>query len=285
MINLNFLKVIIKKLPLIAGLYRYTRDLNLLYSKTKFRKNLGFFFNGLPLMQMGLFEIDETKIFDKTLPFCDILVNIGANTGYYSCRALSKGKKTIAFEPNYLNIRILLKNIEANKFSNDFFLLPIALGDKNGVIPMYGDSTGASLIKGWADQRNSNLVPISIFDNFSSFVESKRCLVVVDIEGSEYSFLKGAKSLLNSENSNIFIMEISVCEHQPSGIKLNPRLLDTFNLMFSNDFNAYTADTKLRKIHIKEIEDICATSIDTLGTHNFIFIKSNLSLKEVGLDN
>ena len=42
-------------------------------------------------------------------------------------------------------------------------------------------------------------------------------------------------------------------QHQPSGISINPNLVDTFNLMFSYGYNAFTANKKLRKIEISEV--------------------------------
>ena len=42
---------------------------------------------------------------------------------------------------------------------------------------MYGASTGASLIYGWAGQQNQYLVPISKFDSIAeTLVNSKSCL-------------------------------------------------------------------------------------------------------------
>ena len=281
---IKILKPFVSKFPSLARYYRYQRDLKILNSEIKFRESLGFYFNGLPSMEIGQFEMEETKIFETLLPHCDIFFNVGANTGYYVCKALSKNKRTIAFEPNQLNVNILLKNIAANNFGEKFSLFPNALGEKGGVIRLYGDSTGASLIEGWNDQRTSTLVPILVFDDFAKqLIKAKRSLIVVDIEGSELSFLKGAKSLLESETENIFLIEICVCEHQPSGIKMNPNLLETFELMFNHQYNAYTADKKLRKVNLQEIKDICESGVNTLLTHNFIFIKSNLSLEDIDL--
>ena len=71
-------------------------------------------------------------------------------------------------------VNILLRNIEANKFNTDFQLFPIALSNELGVLPMYGASTGASLIKGWAGQMGSSLVPISSFDKTASLSPKAR---------------------------------------------------------------------------------------------------------------
>lgn len=148
-------------------------------------------------MEKGEFEPQETAIVESLFEAFDVFVNIGANTGYYVCKALRRGVRVVAFEPNQLNVNILLRNVEANKFEADFTLFPIALSDQNGVLPMYGESTGASLIDGWAGQNNRYLVPTSKFDSTAkSLVDNMCCLVLIDIEGAELNCLKGAAALI-----------------------------------------------------------------------------------------
>jgi len=281
---LSFLKPIVEKFPNIANYYRYLRDAKILRSEVLFREKLGFFFNGMSAMEDGEFEPDETNIFEKIISNYDVFVNIGANTGYYVCKALKKEICTIAFEPNQLNINILLRNIEANNFDADFQLFPIALGDELGVLPLYGASTGASLVEGWAGQVSNTLVPISSFDSTAlPLTEHKKCFVMIDIEGAELGCLKGASSLLTSDTNNDFLIEICVDEHQPEGTIINPKLVETFELIYSFGYVGYTIGNKLRKVELSEVREIQSTSIDTLGVHNFLFIKSNKSLKSIGL--
>jgi len=282
MIIIKTLKPFVEKFPILANFYRYMRDEKALTAEIKLRKKLGFFFNGNTAMEEGVFEPNETLIIEQLLEDFDSFINIGANTGYYVCKALCKGIDTIAFEPNHLNVILLLRNIEANNFHSEFQMFPVALSDKPGILPMYGASTGASLINGWAGQKGSTLVPISTFDNIaSSLINKKKCLVVIDVEGAELNCLKGATSLLSSNNDNVFLIEISITEHQPIGIKFNPYFLETFQLMDSYGYSAYTADTKLRKISLSEVKGVSSNHIDTLKTRNFIFAKSGDILSKI----
>jgi len=279
---LRLVKSIVKKIPGAAVYYRYKRDSKALNTEVAFRDKLGFFFNGNSSMEKGEFEPQETAIFESLVKKFDVFVNIGANTGYYACKALSRGVPVVAFEPNQLNVSIFLKNIEANKFEADFQLFPIALSNKNGVLPMYGASTGASLIDGWAGQRNKYLVPTSKFDSTAkSLIDDKSCFILMDIEGAELYCLKGAETLLNSSKKNVFLMEICIGEHQPKGIKINPNLVETFGLMFSYGYKAFTADKTLRNVEISEIIGVSSLKIDTLKTHNFIFTKDKSILTDI----
>ena len=135
---IKLFKPIVQKLPLLADYYRYMRDSKYLKKKVDYRESLGFFFNGHRSMEEGTFEPQETFLFEKTIEKFDLFVNIGANTGYYVCKSLKKGIDVVAFEPNQLNVNILLRNIEANNFSAKFQLFPVALSNIFGVLPMYG---------------------------------------------------------------------------------------------------------------------------------------------------
>ena len=281
---IKFVKPLVKRFPLVANYYRYLRDAKALNEEVKYRESLSFFFNGPQSMQEGTFEPQETLIFEKVIGNFDLFVNIGANTGYYVCKALKHGVDVVAFEPNQLNVNILLRNIEANQFPSTFQLFPVALSDKLGVLPMYGGGTGASLIEGWAGQVNKNLVPISTFNTTATSLVAKRsCFILIDIEGAELGCLKGAETLLSADTNNLFLVEISVGKHQPSGINVNPNLVETFEFMASFGYVAYTADNELRKVELSEVKEVAETQIDTLGTHNFLFLKTENSLNDFGL--
>ena len=278
---LRFIKPLIQKIPGAADYYRYLRDSKPLRTEVAFREKLGFFFNGDLSMEKGQFEPQETAIFESLLGKFDIFINVGANTGYYVCKALNRAVPVVAFEPNQLNVNILLKNVAANKFKADFQLFPVALSNQHGILPMYGVNTGASLIDGWAGQKHKYLVPISKFDSIAkSSVENKSCLVLIDIEGGELNCLKGAETLLTSQK-NVFLVEITIGEHQPKGININPNLVDTFNFMFTRGYKAFTADASLRKVEMQEVRNVASSEIDTLGTHNFIFTKNEEVINKI----
>ena len=63
-------------------------------------------------MQIGEFEPEETEIFLSIIKDVDVLVNVGANVGYYCALALSHNKYVYAFEPIQLNLNTLLKNMK-----------------------------------------------------------------------------------------------------------------------------------------------------------------------------
>ncbi|HAQ17687.1 MAG TPA: hypothetical protein DCR40_00450 [Prolixibacteraceae bacterium] len=272
---IRLIKPIIERLPRLAMTCRYLRDSWQIQKEPK-PTPMGFKFVGNQSMQNGQFEPEETQIVQSIVSKVDVVINIGANIGYYCCIALSQKKNVIAFEPINLNLRYLLRNIKANNWESKIEVYSMALSNKVGVIEIYGGGTGASLLKGWAGnpEQHVTLVPCSTLDTvLGTRFQNKKCFFIVDIEGAELLMLKGAFSIVERDLKPIWLMEISISEHQPKGIIINPNLLATFQLFWDRGYEAWTADKECRIVQSDEIKKIVASNKDTLNTHNFLFIE------------
>ena len=271
----SMLRPIAERYPELAKLYRDYRSSRSL-NKTPRPIPLGFQFIGNPAMETGTFEPNETAVIQENLKVTDVFINVGANIGYYCCIALHSNIPTVAFEPIDLNLKYLYKNISANNWQEDIEIFPVAMGDRSGMIEIYGGGTGASLIKGWSGTPTyyRQWVPVSTLDNvIGSRFKGKQCLILVDVEGAELMLLKGACDLLSLDPAPTWIVEICITEHQPEGIKVNPDLLETFNLFWELGYHTYTCSLQERRVERSEIEAIQETGKNTLKTHNFIFRK------------
>ena len=127
----------IHRAPNLALFLRNTRDL--LDRRDPPRPTTwGFQLAGNTAMSSGDFEPEETRIIRGLLQDVDILVNVGANIGYYCCHALSLGKPVIAFEPIARNLYYLLQNLRTNGWSDQAAVYPVALGSAAGILEMWG---------------------------------------------------------------------------------------------------------------------------------------------------
>jgi FkbM family methyltransferase len=270
----RMLRPVMEKFPKYATAYRYSRDIFSIY-KDSVDTPMGFKFSGNESMQKGLFEPEETRLVNRILDHVDEFVNVGANTGYYCCFALKNGKHVTAIEPMWANLQFLYKNILANGWENRIEVFPVALSDrKGGIVRIYGGGTGASLLKGWAGVSDKYFTPVpcTTLDRvIGTGLSGRRCFFLVDIEGAEAMMLDGASETLKMDPKPIWMVEISITEHQPCGIAINPNLLSTFQTFMNNGYEARTADKNFRPVSIIEIEQIIQSGIDTIGTHNFIF--------------
>ena len=268
----NTIKFIVENFPALALFYRNTRDL--LDQRHPLRKTpWGFNFAGHDAMADGSFEPDETKVVRRLLADVDVLVNVGANVGYYCCHALSMGKPVIAVEPNTRNLHYLLKNIQNNGWAKLAEVFPVAMSSGTDILKMWGGGTGASLVKGWAAIPESYVtqVPILSLDRvLGDTLRGKKALILVDIEGAEFMMLQGANQTLMNEPRPIWMMEISTTEHQPAGTVMNPHFAKTFELFFAQGYRALTADEAAQEINQESIQQVVAGT-QKLGNHNFIF--------------
>lgn len=258
--------------PTLAQFLRNSRELLDRQSSAK-TTPWGFTLAGHEAMAAGIFEPEETAVVRELLREVDVLVNVGANVGYYCCHALSLGKPVIAVEPIARNLHYLLTNIRNNGWEKQVEVFPVAAGNGTNVLQMWGGGTGASLIKGWASipENYVTQVPVLPLDRIlGDTLHDRRALILVDVEGAEYMMLQGASHAFNNNPRPIWMMEISIDEHQPAGTATNPNLKDTFEFFFDNGYRAFTADVSALEISKSDILDI-SVGKKRLNTHNFVF--------------
>jgi len=245
----------------------------------------GFKFCGNRSMEQGIFEMEEVRVVEKILPFTDVFINIGANIGFYCCIAQRYGKYTVAFEPMESNLKYLYKNLVSNGWDKDVEVYPVALGNRSGLITIYGMGTGASLVKGWAGVSKDfqTVVPVFPLDLLlGNRFDGKQCFFVVDIEGAEDSMLEGAQKFLQLQPKPVWMVEISITDHWPEGIKINPQLLETFQKFWDTGYEAWTANQELRLVTKEEVMKIRECGCDSILTYNFLFIEKGRKMAIFG---
>lgn len=272
MIRNTVKSIVDRQLPALALFYRNTRDL-LDRRHPPSKTPWGFTFTGHDAMALGGFEPEETKVVRQLLADVDVLVNVGANVGYYCCHALSLGKLVVAVEPIARNLHYLLKNIRNNGWANKAEVFPVALASNTDILEIWGGGTGASLVQGWASIPESYVtqVPVLSLDRLlGGSLHGKRALILVDIEGAEYMMLQGATQTLQNEPRPMWMMEISTTEHQPAGTAINPNLAQTFEMFFCRGYRAFTVDAETIEITKSHVLNVIAER-RKFATHNFIF--------------
>ena len=268
---LSLMKPIVERNPRIASFYRNVRD-QICFMQEPVTTPWTFKLAGNSKMAQGTFEPEETELVRNILKDVDVLVNVGANVGYYCCHALSMGKAVIAFEPNQQNLRYLCKNIKSNGWSGAE-VYPIALSNTIDVLEMYGGDTGASILKGWADTPESfmTLVPSSTMDIvLGNRLQGRTSLVIIDVEGAEKWMLEGATIMLASDPKPIWLVEITARDNQPRGVEMNPHFSSTFQMFFQHGYQAFSVNQDLNPISMEDVESIARGDME-LKTHNFLF--------------
>ncbi|MFH0798567.1 MAG: FkbM family methyltransferase [Pseudomonadota bacterium] len=270
--NRTLIRSTIERFPAVAQFLRNLRDL--LDQRDPARMTpWSFTLAGNEAMAAGTFEPEETKLVRSLLQEVDVLVNIGANVGYYCCHALSLGKPVVAVEPIARNLHYLLKNIRNNGWATQAEVFPLALGADTDILQMWGGGSGASLVKGWASSPESYVthVPVLSLDRMlGGVLQGKRALILVDIEGTELMVLQGATRTFANKPRPIWMVEITTTEHQPAGTSMNPNFVQTFEMFFSRGYRAFTVDGMLREVTRGTVAEVVAGK-SQMETYNFVF--------------
>lgn len=171
----------------------------------------GFAMNGTDEMIAGSFEPEETALMRGLMARSDRFVNVGANTGYYCLFARKAGLPVTALEPVPGTAAILLENLCENGVDAGTTVLPVAAGPAPGTARIFGVGTGASLLRGWANNPESlsQIVPVVRLDDVvAPPKQGERVLILVDVEGFEYPALQGATALIKAAEKPVWMIEI-----------------------------------------------------------------------------
>jgi FkbM family methyltransferase len=232
---------------------------------------LGFKFAGHE-QYFSNFEARETKIMLDALQGVDVMIDIGANLGFYTCLAASRGKTVACVEPEPGNLNYLLSNVEKNSFNAEVF--PLAMAETAGVLTLYGDAETASVVPDWFGNRRSfaQKVASNSLDNlFKTRWPGQKIFIKIDVEGYEEFVIAGAHGLIAREPRPIWLIECMA--YQLTGNRpRNPFFVTMFEIMFAAGYEAFSIDEG-RTIEIDEIKRLAFAPVrpphDAL--FNFLF--------------
>lgn len=239
---------------------------------------LGFRFGGLTsqhhrAMQSGRFEAGEVALLGRLFRSHDRFVDVGANVGYFTCLARSRGLPALAVEPMAINLRVLYENLAANGW-DDTEVVPMALSDRVGTQLLYGaSSTGASLIDNWAGAPSTfrRHISVTTLDNvLGGRFEGERLVVKIDVEGHEYAALRGATRLIERTPRPAWLIEITLNEFHPSAS--NPHFAATFDLFWKAGYACWRLEgERLAPVTRADVERWVARGTTDSPWLNYVF--------------
>jgi FkbM family methyltransferase len=203
----------------------------------------------LELATHPLYEPLETDLFKKEIRPGDIVLDIGANIGYYTliaARLVGSEGRVYAFEPDPTNFQLLQKNIQANGYQN---IRPLnrAVSSRAGEVSLYlnPSNRGDHRIYDSGDGRTSVKVQTLRLDDFFKPLEKKVHFIKMDIQGAEFAALTGMKGLIRKSNGLKLVTEFSPGALQTAGAKPARYLQDLLSL----GFRLFEISEKGKSIH------------------------------------
>lgn len=277
----------LEKIPKSRGIrdlfYEITNPKDIVFIKIKDKKmyvNSSDIGVASPLIKSGIYEEYETEMFENLIKSSTMLIDIGANIGYYTLTAANKMNRGViySFEPVPANYDLLNKNINVNHYDN-VKTFQKAVSDSNGKIRIFLDGTNLgnhSLTRNNVVDK-SNYVEVetitldSFFNDLNLF--NKDIFVKIDTQGAEGLVVSGAQDLLKNNNVKILM------EFWPKGLRnmgTDPlELLDKlqdygFKIKLLND-----KSKSLQNWNKKDIINYCDNLEDGIDQVNLFLEKGN----------
>jgi len=263
-------KVIDKFTPSLGRSYRNFRDRNSFgVSRTT---AYGFRLAGSPIFSGDTFEPDEVKLFLELLETHDVVIDIGANVGFYSCLAASRSKQTVAIEPFPRNLNFLLRNLSDNRFT-DVEVFPLGLGRSPGLKHIYGFAELASFVPGWNSENEIlfSTVPITTLDTIAVHrFKGKKLLIKIDVEGFELEVMGGSLETLDLEPRPTWLIEVLLNDKAvPGGI--NPQFGEIFELFWRSGYFCRSVEDGRKFVSQADVERWVANGAVEGDKSNFMF--------------
>jgi FkbM family methyltransferase len=162
---------------------------------------------------LGLPEYDDMMFTMRYLRAGDVLVDVGANIGFYSLIASSVngGAPVVAIEPHPVASQRLRENASINAFRN-IRIRPVAAGASASTAQLTSDLVDENHIAARDEDVPTVGVPVVTLDS-----ELRRLgidprnvgLVKVDTEGFEARVLEGARGLLDETPGAVWLIEMT----------------------------------------------------------------------------
>jgi FkbM family methyltransferase len=171
----------------------------------------------------GLFQQDETKLFERLVVPGTTVVDAGAYVGYFtvlSAALIGTRGRVYAFEPDSLAYDYLLRNITSNRCSNTIAINK-AVSDRAGRLSMVRDPVGPeSFVTTRLPDGQAMVVEAVTMD---SFFETQNWpavdIVKMNIEGSELFALRGMRELSLRNRALQVVMEFNPMAMTRAGVR------------------------------------------------------------------
>jgi FkbM family methyltransferase len=160
----------------------------------------------------GEYEPEVSRLLFEHLVSTDVFYDVGANVGYFSCMALTRGVKSVyAFEPDPLTTSVLRLNLRLNGLlDNRCHLYEVALGCRRRAGTFYRSHVLNTGMSGLTPRNSvaSFEVELHTLDSIALEGQEKRPSVIkIDVEGLEFDVLIGARQLLEVAPPRLIVFE------------------------------------------------------------------------------
>jgi FkbM family methyltransferase len=232
-----------------------SRKLRTLGNRTLYKTRFGDFFWLNPdsfvdksIIDHGVFEDESTSLVKKIVKKSGIVLDVGANIGYYSVllsKLIGKHGVVYAFEPTRFYRNILAKNLIENKISN-CVVVESGLSDKVQKLDIFITKSSATIHPTTEKLLGKEKISLTTLDRFVKENNIKKIdFIKIDVDGHEPAILKGGLNSIKKFRPKI-LLEISPLHY----LKYGTTAWDFYNFLKTNRLRVIDIET------MKEVDNL-----------------------------
>lgn len=213
---------------------------------------------GFPIYRDRSYEPDESRVFAALTPPGGVVLDIGANLGYFTTLFAKRAGHVYAIEPTPATLALLRQNVAPYPHVT---VIPTAIGDRDGTTELFLSPTNAgdhNLID--TGRPAHHTVRVATVDTLMTELGvTKVDLIKLDIQGSEVHAFRGMTQTLRANPHAII-----VAEYWPSGLsRAGVTLDDWIAALGPADYTRITADGE-RPVTLEAIRQCAPAHYESL---------------------
>jgi FkbM family methyltransferase len=152
----------------------------------------------------GEYETELTNLFRRLLVPGSVVLDVGANAGYFTFLSRDLGAEVSAFEPNPALLKLLRRSREFDPQS--ITIVPAACSNHIGSMELFiADSSNTGMSSLNRRSEISVMVDVLTLDRYCKENDLTPTLIKIDAEGHEREVLTGARTLLETARPIIVV--------------------------------------------------------------------------------
>ena len=158
-------------------------------------------------------ENPEYAMMKQTLSAGDTFIDVGANYGTFSLlasRLVGSSGQVLAIEPQSRLVEMLSESLRLSGVDN-CVVMPVACGSKCETMSLFiphHDAGRAGFFSGFSGRARHDSLDVTVMpldDLLPSIERSHRVLIKIDVEGSEFDVLEGARRIIAASRPAIMV--------------------------------------------------------------------------------
>jgi FkbM family methyltransferase len=194
--------------PLYLGNHRALSTMLTRYKFFTDTRDVGF---ATHLLTDGYWEMWLTQFMARTIKEGMLVLDVGANFGYYSvlmADLVGPEGKLIAFEPNPYVARSAEASLSINGFRDRGTVIQAAVSDQSGSVMLHVPRTepkNAMIVPEGYASPDGDIIPVPAVTLDEVCRDQKVGFIKIDAEGGEYNIFKGMQTILKRDRPRMIL--------------------------------------------------------------------------------